>query len=132
MIEKSDLDETDHVKARRTRRQPKPRSIGGNRRVEGHQYRDNDEVEKGLKSRCIGVKEHLTRGVEERGTGQEKEREQGVKTQGGAGSKNRWMLTQGADLKLTLRGSVDRASPTWAGSAEEAESRIRWRPIDEA
>ena len=51
-VEKSDLDETDHVKARRTRRQPKPRSIGGNRRVEGHQYRDNDEVEKGLKSRC--------------------------------------------------------------------------------
>ena len=45
-----------------------------------------------------------TIGVEEHGTKPDEECEQGVKMLGGAGSKNWRTLTQGADLKLSLRG----------------------------
>ena len=71
-----------------------------------------------------GVEEHWIRGVEECGTGPEEEHEQGVKSPRGARSKNRRTLTQGVDLNLSLRGSVERASSTWAGLDEEAKSRI--------
>ena len=37
------------------------------------------------------------------------------------------MLTQGTDLKLSLKGSVEQASSTRAGSVEDAENRIGWR-----
>ena len=43
-IEKSDPAETDPMKARRTRRQPKSTLIHNNRQVEGCQYRDSDET----------------------------------------------------------------------------------------
>ena len=52
------------------------------------------------------VKQRWTGGVVECGTGEEEEREQGVKTLGGDGNKDRRMLTQNTDLKLSLRGSV--------------------------
>ena len=41
-VEKSDPDETDLVKAQRTRTQPKPMPTRKNRRVEGREYRDNE------------------------------------------------------------------------------------------
>ena len=40
-----------------------------------------------------------------------------------AGSKNQQTLAQRADLKLSLRGGVERASSTWVGLAER-----RWEP----
>ena len=53
------------------------------------------------------VEERWTKGFVGHGTKLDEEREQGVKTPGGAGGKNWWMLTQGADLNLSLRGSVE-------------------------
>ena len=64
--------------------------------------------------------------------GQDEERKKGVETLG----RVRCWLKE--NLKLSLRGSVDRASSTWAGSAEEVENRngldrsVRPRSVEEA
>ena len=58
--------------------------------------------------------------------GQDEERKKGVETLG----RVRCWLKE--NLKLSLRGSVERASSTSVGSAEEARSRVGRRSISEA